>query len=70
MTELSENNINLIIGGSLGGFFLSIISFILRKYVKNSKCHNAVLGDLELNSAVLGDLKPKSEENKIINETV
>jgi hypothetical protein len=70
MTELSEDNITLLIGGGLGGLFISIISYILRKYVKNSKCHNAILGDLELNSAVLGDLKPKSEENKIINETV
>ena len=70
MTELSEDNITLIIGGSLGGIFLSIISYILRKHVKNSKCHNAILGDSELNSAVLGDLKPKSEENQIINETV
>lgn len=58
MTELTDDHITLIIGGSLGGFFLSVISFIMRKYIKSSKCHNSFLGDLEINTEK-GGMPPK-----------
>lgn len=48
MTELNDDHITLIISGSLGGFFLSIVSYILRKYCKNSKCNNKFLGEMEI----------------------
>ena len=50
MTTLTENNINILIGSSLGGFFLSLISYILRKYIKKSKCHNNILGSFEMSN--------------------
>lgn len=62
MTELTDDHITIIIGGSLGGFFLSVISFIMRKYIKSSKCHNSFLGDLEINAEkIIKDLEQRGE---------
>jgi len=51
MSELTESHITLIISSSFGGFFLSVISYILRKYLKSSKCTNA-LGSIEIESHI------------------
>jgi len=55
MSELTESHITLIISSSFGGFFLSVISYILRKYLKSSKCTNA-LGTIEIESHITGPI--------------
>ena len=50
MSELTEDHITIILSGSIGGLVLSVISYIMRKYFKSSKCHNAMIGDLEITS--------------------
>ena len=49
MSNLTESQITLLISGSISGFFISVFSYILRKYLKSSKCTNA-LGSLEIES--------------------
>lgn len=61
MSELTDDHITLIISGSLGGFFLSILSYVLRKYCKNSKCKNA-LGEVSIEMKS-NPSTPKPEEN-------
>ena len=59
MSELTESHITLIISSSFGGFFLSVISYILRKYLKSSKCTNA-LGTIEIESHITGPIATPS----------
>jgi len=64
MSELTEDHITIILSGTIGGLVLSVISYIMRKYFKSSKCHNAVLGDLELTSV------NQSAEDKTTEEVI
>jgi hypothetical protein len=64
MSELTEDHINIILSGSIGGLVLTVISYIMRKYFKSSKCHNALIGDLELTSV------NQSVEDKTTEEVI
>jgi hypothetical protein len=63
MSELTEDHITIILSGSIGGLVLTVISYIMRKYFKSSKCHNALIGDLELTS--VNQVEDKTTEEVI-----
>jgi len=50
MGELTEDHITIILSGSIGGLVLSVISYIMRKYFKSSKCNNPLIGNFEITS--------------------
>ena len=64
MSELTEDHITIILSGTIGGLVLSVISYIMRKYFKSSKCHNAMIGDLEITSV------NQSVEDKTTEEVI
>ena len=64
MSELTEDHITIILSGTIGGLVLSVISYIMRKYFKSSKCHNALIGDLEITSV------NQSVEDKTTDEII
>jgi len=63
MSELTEDHITIILSGTIGGLVLSVISYIMRKYFKSSKCHNALIGDLEITS--VNQVEDKTTEEVI-----
>lgn len=63
MSSLSEDNQTLLIGCSLGGLFLTAITFIMRKYIKSSKCHNA-LGNIEILTNTLQEIQQEKKETE------
>jgi NAD/NADP transhydrogenase beta subunit len=75
MSDISDDNQTLLIGGSLGGLFLTAITFIMRKYIKSSKCHN-VLGNIEILTNAIQEKKEtedkeqQTEEAEEINNVV
>lgn len=75
MSDISDDNQTLLIGGSLGGLFLTAITFIMRKYIKSSKCHN-VLGNIEILTNAIQEKKEtedkeqQTEEAEDINNVV
>lgn len=63
MSDISDDNQTLLIGGSLGGLFLTAITFIMRKYIKSSKCHN-VLGNIEILTNAIQEVKKEPEDKE------